>query len=92
MDYWELFDLTKDPMEMQNVYGDPAYAEVQAHRHQQLEALRDQYQDNDSLSQQFIDEYQEKVKANPLVEYWKLSPEEMRRLYAEYLQQQARGE
>ncbi len=25
---WELFDLTKDPLELRNVYDDPAYAEV----------------------------------------------------------------
>ncbi|MCB0840062.1 MAG: sulfatase [Bacteroidetes bacterium] len=88
MDSWELFDLEKDPEEMQNVYDDPAYAEVQEGLHQQLEALREKYGDSDELNQQFIDEYHEKVKSNPLIEYWKLSPEEMRRLYQEYMKKQ----
>ena len=26
--YWELYDLKKDPREMNNIYGDPEYAEV----------------------------------------------------------------
>jgi arylsulfatase A-like enzyme len=30
VDYWELFDREKDPGEMRSVFGDPAYAEVQA--------------------------------------------------------------
>lgn len=27
-DFWELYDLQKDPYELQNVYSDPEYAEV----------------------------------------------------------------
>jgi arylsulfatase A-like enzyme len=30
VDYWELFDREKDPREMKSVFGDPAYAGVQA--------------------------------------------------------------
>jgi len=30
VNYWELFDREKDPGEMRSVFGDPAYAEVQA--------------------------------------------------------------
>ena len=30
VDYWELFDREKDPVEMKSVFGDPAYATVQA--------------------------------------------------------------
>ncbi|MBI1901854.1 MAG: sulfatase [Planctomycetia bacterium] len=37
---WELYDLEKDPREMKNVYGDPAYAAVQAELHNELERLR----------------------------------------------------
>ncbi|UZR96271.1 sulfatase family protein [Chondrinema litorale] len=88
IDHWELFDLEKDPEEMQNVYGEPTYAEIQEQLHKQLEELRAEYKDNDSLNQQFIDEYNEKVKANPLIEYWKLAPDEMQRLYREYMQKQ----
>jgi hypothetical protein len=43
-DTWELFDLEKDPNEMQSVYGDSAYAEVQKTLHAKLDALREQYQ------------------------------------------------
>ncbi len=85
LDTWELYDLQKDPSELNNIYGDPAYADIQNELHKQLEELRAKYEDNDSLDQQFIEEYHEKVKKNPLIEYWKLSPEEMTKLYQEYL-------
>jgi len=49
--------------------------------HEQLDYLREMYGDNDSLNQHFIDEYKEKVKKNPLIEYWKITPEDMQRLY-----------
>ncbi|WP_319482283.1 sulfatase [uncultured Draconibacterium sp.] len=71
IDDWELYDLEKDPMEMNNIYDDPAYADVQAQLHIQLEELRKKYGDNDELNQKFIDEYKDKVKANPRIEYWK---------------------
>ncbi|MEC7263202.1 MAG: sulfatase [Bacteroidota bacterium] len=85
LDKWELYDLQKDPNELKNVYGDPSYASIQKELHKELEQLRGKYGDNDSLNQQYIKEYFEKVKVNPLVEYWKLSPEERKRLYQEYL-------
>ena len=75
MDDWELFDLEKDPNEMHDVYNDPAYAEAQADLHKQLEELRAKYEDSDELNQKFIEEYNEKVKKNPGIEYWKLRPE-----------------
>ncbi len=83
IDEWELYDLEKDPMEMKNVYKDPAYADIKAELHQQLEELREKYKDNDSLNQQFIDEYNEKVKMNPRIEYWKLSPKDMQKLFTQ---------
>ena len=43
---WELFDLKKDPREMRNVYGDPAYAKVEAGLKVELERLRRQYRDS----------------------------------------------
>lgn len=85
LDKWELYDLQKDPNELNNIYGDPDYASIQKQLHKELEELRLKYGDNDALNQQFIEEYYEKVKANPLVEYWKISPEEMKKLYQEYL-------
>lgn len=40
---WELFDLQQDPDELENLYGKPAYRELQAHLLLQLQALRRQY-------------------------------------------------
>jgi arylsulfatase A-like enzyme len=37
---WELFDLEKDPLELFSVYGDPAYAEVQAQLLDELDAVQ----------------------------------------------------
>ncbi len=39
---WELIDRAKDPHEINNVYGDPDYAEVQAELHTKLKELREQ--------------------------------------------------
>jgi len=71
IDEWELYDLEKDPMEVNNVYNDPAYSSVKEELHKELEELRVKYQDNDSLNEHFIEEYNEKVKENPRIEYWK---------------------
>ena len=81
MDTWELYDLEKDPQEMNNIYGDSAYAEIQAELHEQLEALRNQYGDSNALNQQFIEEYKEKVKKNPYIEYWKFPREELMKIF-----------
>lgn len=40
MNYWELFDLQKDPHEMRSVYGDPAYAKTQKELETELARLR----------------------------------------------------
>ena len=71
IDEWEMYDLEKDPHEMKNIYADPSYAEVSKELHKQLDELRNQYHDRDSLSKKFIDEYNEKVRKNPKIEYWK---------------------
>lgn len=42
---WELFDLEKDPLEMQNVYHDPAYAQVVAELKEELYRLKEEAQD-----------------------------------------------
>lgn len=81
LEAWELYDLKKDPQEMNNVYGDPAYAEVQSKLHQELENLRKKYEDNDALNQEFIDEYYEKVEENPYIEYWKFPREELMKIF-----------
>ena len=41
---WELFDLENDPDEMNSVYGDPSYEEVQRRLKKQLRQLRAQYE------------------------------------------------
>ena len=40
VDYWELFDLQKDPHELRSVYDDPAYAAVVAELKRELDRLR----------------------------------------------------
>ena len=44
---WELFDLGKDPAEMNNVFDDPAYAETRRKLTEQLFELQKQYEDTD---------------------------------------------
>jgi arylsulfatase A-like enzyme len=43
--YWELFDLKNDPMELKSVYGDPKYAPVRKQLHADLDKLRAQYKE-----------------------------------------------
>jgi arylsulfatase A-like enzyme len=43
LDDWELFDLQKDPNEMNSVYGDPQYASVQSRMTDELARLRKLY-------------------------------------------------
>ncbi|HEY7422840.1 MAG TPA: sulfatase/phosphatase domain-containing protein, partial [Gemmataceae bacterium] len=38
--YWELFDLQKDPREMRSVYGRPEYTDVQKELTAELSRLR----------------------------------------------------
>jgi arylsulfatase A-like enzyme len=40
VDYWELFDLQKDPAEMTSVYEDPSYAETRKQLRAELERLQ----------------------------------------------------
>ena len=42
---WELFDLEKDPYEMNNVYNDPDYAEVAKDLREELYRLQDKVED-----------------------------------------------
>ncbi|MDL2281992.1 sulfatase [Parabacteroides sp. OttesenSCG-928-G06] len=44
IDVWELYDLEKDPMEMNNIYGDAAYKETQEKLHKELDRLREYYE------------------------------------------------
>jgi arylsulfatase A-like enzyme len=61
---WELYDLEKDPQEMNNVYDNPDYAEVRKQMHKRLDELRIQYKDNsDSLNQHWIESDIERLKS-----------------------------
>ncbi|HCX74234.1 MAG TPA: sulfatase [Algoriphagus sp.] len=57
VDEWELIDRIKDPKELQNVYDDPAYAQVKKELHQKLDDLRKKYGDNSEISQRYLNEY-----------------------------------
>jgi arylsulfatase A-like enzyme len=54
IDEWELYDLQSDPLEMKNVYKDPAYATVKADLHKRLENLMVKYKDSDALAKSFL--------------------------------------
>ena len=59
VDEWEMYDLEKDPSELNNVYQDPAYAEVKEELHLKLAELRKKYGDSDELDQRYIKAYLE---------------------------------
>lgn len=56
VDEWEMYDLQTDPDEMNSIYGNPDYAQIQEMLHKRLGELRKQYGDSDELSQKFIDQ------------------------------------
>ncbi|HRD82009.1 MAG TPA: DUF4976 domain-containing protein, partial [Saprospiraceae bacterium] len=51
IDIWELYDLKKDPMQMNNVVNDPAYAKVIPVLKRQLKELQKQYRNDLPLSE-----------------------------------------
>ena len=57
VDEWELYDLEKDPHEMQNVYGNMAYSDVQQMMHKKLIGIRGKYGDSDENNQRFLKSY-----------------------------------
>jgi len=46
IDEWELYDLEKDPKEMNNVFGDPAYTDIAKELKVELKRLREKYKDD----------------------------------------------
>ena len=58
---WELYDLKKDPDELQNVYGDSKQAKVTARLKKRLQALQKHYQDDSDISEK-PKEWQQKVR------------------------------
>ena len=49
-DQWELYDLRKDPREMRNVYGDPAYAKMVEELKKELYRLKKELKDDDQFA------------------------------------------
>ena len=47
IDAWELYDLQKDPQELNNVYDNPEYAEVVKELKAELDRLQKKYKDTD---------------------------------------------
>ena len=45
IDEWELFDLEKDPRELQSVYDDEQYSEIRRDLAERLDALQTKYKD-----------------------------------------------
>ncbi len=54
VDEWELYDRKKDLHEMNNVYDDPAYADVVTDLKKRLAELRVKYKDSEELDQMYI--------------------------------------
>jgi len=54
VDEWELYDRLNDPNEMNNVYDDPAYAEVVKDLTERLKNLRVKYKDSEELDKKFL--------------------------------------
>ena len=64
VDEWELYDLEKDPDELNNLYGQDGYEVIQANLHERLTQLRIQYQDtSDVQNQLWIEQDIERLKA-----------------------------
>ena len=77
---WELYDLEKDPHEMNNVYDDPAYADVVANLKPRFKALRGQIKaDDPSIAP--IKGTRERITAvNKVIdEFWDYSPKDRKK-------------
>jgi arylsulfatase A-like enzyme len=55
IDAWELYDLAKDPMELHNVYAEPAYAKVRRELEDELARLQKLYGDSEELARHFVE-------------------------------------
>jgi arylsulfatase A-like enzyme len=57
---WELYDRTKDPLELRNVFYDPEYKTVVDSLRIKLADLRKKYLDSEETDQKFIEKYKGK--------------------------------
>ena len=57
IDEWEMYDLEKDPQELNNIYNDPEYADVRKMLHEKLTEARVNYGDSDELDQKYLKAY-----------------------------------
>ncbi len=77
-DQWELIDRKKDPLELKNVYNDPAYAKVKQELHTQLEQLRKKYRDTNELSQNYVDTFMKDASEGKVFGVSKDKPQEIK--------------
>jgi len=59
VDEWELYDLKKDPGEMNNRINDPNYKKIKMVLTEKLEGLREKYDDSEELSNAYIQLYKD---------------------------------
>ncbi len=57
VDEWEMYDLEKDPAEMNNIYADEQYSSVRADMHEKLAEMREKYGDSDKLNEMHLERY-----------------------------------
>ena len=57
IDQWELYDLEKDPSEMNNVYNDPSYKKIVENMHDRLDEMREKYGDSDEFQKSHLERY-----------------------------------
>ena len=57
IDEWELYDLKKDPHELNNLYGNPKYDNIIKDRKKKLQKLRAEYGDSEANDDRFLKEY-----------------------------------
>ena len=57
IDEWELYDILKDPKEMNNIYDESKYAKIINELKIELEQLRFKYKDTSILDERYIYSY-----------------------------------
>lgn len=78
IDDWELYDLENDPGEMQNVYRDPAYAEVAIDLTDQVQTLRTELGIDSAMEQEFADRTMSGYWSKEVYEYRQRKTDEWR--------------